>query len=87
MSKGGGHACPFRSLRDRFLLALKQAEELANEHLDEILSEGDKPLIRRFDPKLKNRELSNKEDVKALLDELERRLLEALKDGARVRLL
>ncbi len=75
------------SLRDGFVVALKRAEELANEHLDEILSEGDKPLIRRFDPKLKNRELSSKEDVKALLDELEKRLLEALKDGARVRLL
>lgn len=74
------------SLKDPFLVALERASKLANERLDEILSEGDKPVIRRVALDLRNREVSSPDDVKALLDEIEKRLLAALEDGARVRL-
>jgi hypothetical protein len=74
------------SLKDPFLVALHRAESIANERLDEILSEGDKPVIRRVDLGLRNRELGREEDVRALIDEIEKHLLAALRDGVRVRL-
>jgi hypothetical protein len=74
------------ALKDPFLIVLHRAETEANERLDEILSEGDKPLIQRVDLNLRNRELAREEDIQALLDEIEKRLRAALAGGARVRL-
>jgi hypothetical protein len=75
------------ALKDPFLLALHRAEDEANERLDELLSEGEEPLIQRVDLKLRNREVRTEADVKALVDEIEKRLLEQIRAGARVRLL
>lgn len=75
------------SLKDPFTLALKRAEDQANDLLDEILSDGKKPLITRVDLKLRNREVATEADVKSLVDEIEKRLLEQVRAGARVRLL
>jgi hypothetical protein len=74
-------------LEDPFILRLERAEEAANEILDQILSEGDKPLITTLDLHLRGRELANAADVAALVDEIETRLLEQIGAGVRVRLL
>ncbi len=74
-------------LEDRFLLDLQRAEEQANDLLDELLSQGEQPLIQRLDLELHNRELRTEAEVEALLDEVRGRLLEAIRAGVRVRLL
>lgn len=73
-------------LKDPFALRLQRAEEDANQLLDDILSEGDQPLIARVDLKLHNRELTTTADVDALIDEIKRRLMEQIRAGVRVRL-
>ncbi len=72
------------ALRDPFTLALKRAEDEANERLDALLS--DKKLIVKVDLKLRNRELKAEEDVDALLAEIRERLLTQIAAGARIRL-
>jgi len=74
------------ALRDPCAGALERATGEANERLDAILSAGDRPLIRRVDLLLRNRELATEADVDALLDELRAKLLEHLRAGARIRL-
>lgn len=74
------------ALRDSFAGVLRRAEDQANDLLDEILSEGDKPIITRVDLGLHNRELGSEADVEALLVELRARLLASIRTGARVRL-
>jgi uncharacterized protein YigA (DUF484 family) len=73
-------------LKDPFSLALRRAEDQANDILDELLSAGDQPLIARVQLDLRNRELQTEADVEALLDEIRKRLLEQIRAGARVRL-
>jgi hypothetical protein len=75
------------ALKDSFVLVLRRAEEKANELLDEILSEGSKPLIVRMDLSLRNREVADEADVEALVGEIRERLLEQVHKGARIRLL
>jgi hypothetical protein len=70
-----------------FVLALHQAEETANELLDEILSAGKRPLIVRVDLSLRNREIATVAEVNTLLEEIRKRLLEQIAAGARVRIL
>ncbi len=76
---------PLAALKDHFLVALARAEEEANDLLDELLSEGE-AIVERLDLGLSNRELATVEDVKALLEELEARLLAKIEKGVRVRL-
>lgn len=80
-------APPLVSLKDPFTLALRRAEDQANDQLDEILSEGENPLVARVDLKLHNREVSTEADVDALVEEIKKRLLEQVRSGSRVRLL
>lgn len=75
------------ALKDPFTLALKRAEDHANDVLDELLSAGERPLIARVDLRLHNREVVSEADVHALIDEIKNRLLEQVRAGARVRLL
>lgn len=75
------------ALKEPFQLALRRAEEQANEILDEILSEGSKPLVTPVDLRLRNRELVTEADVMALMEEIKQSLLERIRAGARVRLL
>lgn len=75
------------ALKDPFDVALRKAEEEANLRLDQLLSEGDKPVIRRFDlGQLRNRELSSKADVEAFLDDLRGKLLSEIEAGSKLRL-
>jgi hypothetical protein len=80
-------APPLVDLKDPFTVALGRAEDRANDLLDEILSEGRKPLIARVDLQLRNREVATEADVQALVDEIRARLLEQVRAGTRVRLL
>ncbi|MGY1900770.1 BREX system P-loop protein BrxC [Nocardia gipuzkoensis] len=80
-------APPLVSLTDQFALKLRNAEDQANDILDQILSEGEKPLITRVDLRLHNREVASEADVQALVDEIKHRLLEQVRAGSRVRLL
>lgn len=80
-------APPLAALKDPFAVALKRAEDQANDLLDEILSEGEKPLIVRVDLRLHNREVATETDIDALLKEIRNRLLEQVQAGARVRLM
>jgi len=71
-----------------FQLALRKAEEEAGLRLDELLSQGEEPVIRRFElvAGLRNRELKSEADVDALLKKLRERLMEQIRTGVRVRL-
>lgn len=75
------------ALESPFQLALHQAEETANETLDELLSEGKRPLIVKVNLSLRNRELTSEAEVDSLLAEIRKRLLEQIAAGARVRIL
>lgn len=77
---------PLTALAAPFDLALQQAEEAANDLLDQLLGEGDAPLITRLDLRLRNREITTEADVDALITEIRDRLLEQLRAGLRVRL-
>ncbi len=79
-------APPLDALKDSFLLKLRTAEDDANRRLDELLSEGDAPLVRPVDLALRNRELASEADVEALLDELRTKLMEAIHAGVRIRI-
>ncbi len=79
-------APPLVALKDPFTLALRRAEEEANERLDELLSEGDKPLIRKVDLGLRNRELKTTADIDVLIDEIRQRLVEQLGEDGNIRI-
>ena len=73
-------------LSDPFHVRLARAEDEANDTLDVILSEGQRPLIKPMDLGLRNRELATEADVDALVIEIRTRLLEQVRTGTRVRL-
>ena len=73
-------------LKDPFQIRLGRAEDEANDKLDVILSEGQRPLIKPMDLGLRNRELATEADVDALVSEIRARLLEQVRTGTRVRL-
>lgn len=79
-------APPLSALEDVFLVRLLRAEVDANERLDDILSEGARPQVRKVDHELRNREISNEAELDAVLSELRGRVMEQLRTGARIRL-
>lgn len=79
-------APPLVDLRDRFVLALRAAEEAANHRLDAVLSEGDSRMISPLDLGLRGKEVKTEADVDRLVEEIRERLLEQLRQGARIRL-
>ena len=74
-------------LKDPFVIQLQRAEKQSIDALDGILSEQGGPVIRQVDLKLQNRELRTREDVQALVAEIEQRLLQQIEDGAQIRLI
>ena len=73
-------------LRDPFTLRLQRAEEQANDKLDEILSEGDKPMVRKVPLNLHNREINNQSDIDRLIEEIRKALMDQLATGVRIRI-
>lgn len=69
-----------------FQTALREATEPDNEHLDEVLSAGNKPTIGNVPLTLRNRELSTAAEVEELLDEVRKCLMERINACERVRL-
>ncbi|HRI07266.1 MAG TPA: BREX system P-loop protein BrxC, partial [Nannocystaceae bacterium] len=71
-----------------FMVALRQAEDEAGLKLDELLSQGDRPVIRRVQlaEGLVDREVKSEADVEAVVGQIRERLLEQVRAGVRVRL-
>jgi hypothetical protein len=74
-------------VRDTFATRLRDAEERANLLLDELLSrqKTEKPVVK-VESRIAGREIANEAQLKALLTEIEERVMVQLKTGARVRL-
>ncbi len=79
-------APPLGDLWDRYRGRLRKAEEEANDRLDALLSEGEKPLVVPVRLDLRNREVATEAEVDALLSDLKERLMKKIREGARVRL-
>jgi hypothetical protein len=79
-------APPLVALRDQVLHALEMAEEEANERLDQILSEGERPPVRKVSLGLRNREVATKAELESVLDEVRSRVVPELEQNRRVRL-
>ena len=81
-------APPLSELTAPFLMRLQQAEEKANGRLDDILSQGDKPLIVKHElsARLRYRELGSEAELDALLKEIRSELLPLLDGKRRLRL-
>ena len=79
-------APPLSDLVDPFRGRLARATEQAHQLLDEILSRGPNPIIVVVNPGLRHREVATEGEVKALVTELEERLMAEVRAGRRVRL-
>ncbi|MBK8256776.1 MAG: BREX system P-loop protein BrxC [Polyangiaceae bacterium] len=73
-------------VRDRFSSRIHKAEELANDRLDEELSKKTESQIIKVDSHLRGREIANRDQLRAVLKELEDRIGPLLDGGARVRI-
>ncbi len=73
-------------LRDGFPQRLAGAEDIANERLDEALEALEARPVVRVEMSLRGREIATKEELAALLREIEQRILEKLAKNQRVRL-
>ncbi len=73
-------------LRDGVRHALASAEEEANDRLDQILSEGKEPPVRKIELRLRNREIASQAELDAVLEEVRGRVEPELRAGRRVRL-
>ncbi|RJP85376.1 MAG: BREX system P-loop protein BrxC [Desulfobacteraceae bacterium] len=74
-------------LKDSVVSRLREAEEEANDRLDDFLSELTEKQVVRFQINLKGREVSTSEEVEMMINELRERLLAQLKDNMRIRLI
>jgi hypothetical protein len=73
-------------LRDRFSGRIGQAVDLANDRLDEELSRKTETQVVRVESHIRGMEVTNREQLKGLLNELEERIGPHLDRGARVRI-
>jgi hypothetical protein len=78
-------------LRDTALLKLQQAEQEANNTLDNVLSQDEQVQVQVVQlaliESLRNREVSTEQEVEALVNELRDRLLAQLKENTRIRII
>ena len=84
---GEAVAPPLSALKEPFEVAIRRAEDTSNERLDEILSEGSRPIIVKVDLGIRNRELVTEADVNTLVESIRDRLLEQVRAGQRVRII
>jgi len=68
------------------VVKLGQAAEAANGYLDDILSEVNQEEVVRLSLNLTGREVSSPEEVERLVEELNQRMLDQLKDKPNVRI-
>ena len=73
-------------VRDRFASRIGQAEELANDRLDEELSTTPERQVVKVEAHLRGREVASREQLQAVFKELEDRIGPLLDQGARVRI-
>lgn len=73
-------------VRDRFASRIQPAVEQANDRLDEELSKGQDRHVVKVETRLYGREIASREQLQALLDELEERIGPLVDQGARVRI-
>ena len=73
-------------VRDRFASRLHPAEEQANDRLDEELSQKPDRQVRKVEAHLRGREVANREQLQAVLKELEERIGPLVDQGIRVRI-
>jgi hypothetical protein len=73
-------------VRDRFASRIHQAEELANDRLDEELSKETDRQVVKVETHLRGREVASREQLRAVFSELEDRIGPLLDQGARVRI-
>jgi hypothetical protein len=73
-------------LRDRFSGRIGQAVDLANDRLDEELSRKTETQVVRVESHIRGMEVTSREQLKGLLNELEERIGPHLDRGARVRI-
>jgi hypothetical protein len=73
-------------LRDSARHALARAAEVANERLDQILSEGKEAPVRKVAMRLSNREIKTQAEFETVLEELRGKVEPELLAGRRVRL-
>jgi len=73
-------------VRDRFASRLHPAEEQANDRLDEELSQKTDRQVMKVETHLRGREVANREQLQAVLKELEERIGPLVDQGIRVRI-
>jgi hypothetical protein len=73
-------------VRDRFASRIHQAEELANDRLDEELSKKTDSQVVKVESHLRGREVASREQLHAVFKELEDRVGPLLDQGVRVRI-
>ncbi|WP_242370713.1 BREX system P-loop protein BrxC [Anaeromyxobacter sp. SG26] len=69
-----------------FPVQLGKAEDRAHHLLDEALARIDEAHVVAFDPRLRGREITNREQLRAVFDELEARIGPQLDKGLRIRI-
>jgi len=74
-------------LRDQFPTALANAEEQAHERLDKVLSSSTKTEVVKIRASIRGREIANREQLDAMLKELDERIGEQVDKGKRVRII
>lgn len=77
---------PLAEVRDRFASRIQHAEEMANDRLDEEISKTTDSQVVKVETRLRGREIANRDQLDAVLKELEERIGPRLDEGAKVRL-
>ena len=73
-------------LRDRFASRIHAVEELVNDRLDDELSKKPDHQVVKVETQLRGREVGNRQQLRAILDEIEERVGPLLDQGKRVRI-
>ena len=73
-------------LRDRFAARIRQAEDASNDRLDDELSRKTETQVVRVDTRIRGMEITNRDQLHSLFEELEEQIGPHLDRGARVRI-
>lgn len=73
-------------MRDRFARRIHDAEEMANDRLDDELGKETEGQVVKFEAQLRGREIASREQLTVMLKEIEDRIGPLLDQGTRVRM-